>query len=234
MAAQAIRVAFALDAAEGPERTEAVTLRNQQYQLEFRRKDIDLSAKTTVEYGLGFGRDVTQSAVLALQLHGGGMISLEDAQENYPGITDVARTRSRILNEQLGMQLMAKLMQMIESGEIDGQAHVDMMRDVAKGELLVDVFEKYVLKPQQAQRDMMLTSGLPGGGQLMPGSPPGAEGGGMSPPTAPDPRDVLAGVLGGGGGGGAPPGGVGGAPSPINRLSVPMGGGSFAGSQMSG
>jgi hypothetical protein len=231
MAQQAIRVAFALDAAEGPERTEAVTLRNQQFQLEFRRKDIDLAAKATVEYGLGFGRDVTQSAVLALQLHGGGMISLEDAQENYPGITDVARTRSRILNEQLGMQLMAKLMQMIESGEVDGQQHVDMMRDVAKGDLLVDVFEKYVLKPQQAMKDQMLTSGLPGGGQLMPGPPPTSPAGGPggpTPPTAPDPRDVLAGVLGGGGGGGAPAG----VPQPMSRLSVPMGGGSFAGSQM--
>jgi hypothetical protein len=57
---------------------------------------------------------------------------------------------------------------------------------------------------------------------MAPGPAPGG-GGGMVPP-APNPADVL-GMLGGGGEG---------APSQISRLSVPLGDGSFAGSQMGG
>jgi hypothetical protein len=224
MAAQAIRVAFALDAAEGPERTVACVLPNQQFQIDFKRKDIDLAGKVTVEYGLGFGRDVAQSAVLALQLLGGGVISLEDAQENMPGITNVARTRARILNETFGKQLLADILMQLEAKSISGGQIVKMMRDIDKGASLVDVYEEFIIKPQEEAQKNMLTSGLDGS-QLMPGPQPMGElGAGPQPPQAPAPQDIMAQL------------GLGGeaAPEQVSRLSVPLGQGSFAGSQMGG
>lgn len=223
MGAQALRVAFELDKAEGPKRTVAGTLRNQQYQLDFERDDIELEARTSVEYGLGFGRDVQSSAVLAIQLKGADIISLEDAQENYPGIVDVARTRSRILGEKIDAQILVKMLQGVQQGTLDDEALVKMRREVSAGGLLVDVFYEFVVKPQAKAKEGMLTSGLDGS-QMMPGAPPGADG--ATPPTPPDPASILAGLAGG-----APPPG-GGAPTPGSRLSVPLGNGSFANSQM--
>jgi hypothetical protein len=224
MAAQAIRVCTVLDASEGPERTIAGTNGSQQFQIEFRRSDIDLGAHVTVEYGLGYGRDVAQSAVLALQLRGGGIISTEDAQENIPGIVDVARTRSRVLAEELEAQLKADLLMKSQSGQLDPEALVRMIRDVRKGDSLDVVYAKYIIEPQKAAQENMLTSGLDGS-QLMPGPPPmSGAAGGPAPPTAPAPQDVLAGLMGGGQG----------PPEQVSRLSVPLGSGSFAGSQMGG
>lgn len=222
MCAQALRACFVLDARHGPEKAVAGATRNQQFQLEFRRADVDLGARVSVEYGLGFGRDVAQSAVLAIQLRGAEIISLEDAQENYPGIVDVARTRSRILGEKIEAQLLAKLLMMSESGEIDPESLIKMRRDIRKGDELDDVFERYVVKPMKERQEGMLTSGLDGS-MLPPGPMPTEPGmGGPMPPDAPPPGDILAGILGGGGG----------APEPMSRLSVPLGNGSFAGSQM--
>src|SRR5690606_10351921 len=135
---------------------------------------------------------VTQSAVLALQLLGGEMISLEDAQENFPGITNVARTRARILSEKLEKQLLAKLMMMVEGGQLDPAAHIQMIRSIRKGKTLDAVFEEFVIKPQEEQAAGMLTSGLDGS-QLLPGPAPAGELGpggaglGPQPPAAPDP-----------------------------------------------
>ncbi len=95
-----------------------------------------------------------------------------------------------------------------------------MMKDREQGKSLADVYEKYVLKPKEAEQAQMLTSGLTGG-SMMPGMPPAP--GGMAPPGAPSPEDLFGVIMGGG----APP-------ESIGRLSTPAGGpGSFAGTQSS-
>jgi hypothetical protein len=136
----------------------------------------------------------------------------------------VARTRSRILAEQIEAQIKAQMLMMAQQGQLNNEALVDMLRDVRKGKSLDEVFYRYVVKPEKDAQEQMLTSGLDGS-SLMPGAPPGGmPPGGAAPPTAPNPADVLAGLMGGGGEG----------PEPMSRLSIPMGGGSFAGSQMGG
>jgi hypothetical protein len=221
MTTQALNVCFALDAAEGPRRTQAGVLRNQQFQIAFDRKDIDLKAEVCIEYGLGYGRDVSQSAVIALQLVGGKMISIETAQENYPGITNVARERARLLGEEIQAQMKAELWMAVQSKEVTSEQLADLYEDVLRGTLFVEAYRKFIIEPKKKRESQMLTSGLTGG-KLMPGAAPGQGPGGQMP-VAPNPADVL-GMLGGGGA----------APSQMSRLSVPLGDGSFAGSTMGG
>jgi hypothetical protein len=221
MTTQALNVCLALDKAEGPRRKVAGLLRNQQFATPFDRRDIDLAAEVCTEYGLGYGRDVAQSAVIALQLVGGKMISIESAQENYPGITDVAKERARLLGEEIEAQMKAKLWMSVQSGEVPDEDLLELLREVQRGMLFTEAFREYIIEPKKVREASMLKSGL-GGGMMAPGPAPGG-GGGMVPP-APNPADVL-GMLGGGGEG---------APSQISRLSVPLGDGSFAGSQMGG
>lgn len=235
MMSQAERVAFNLDK-KRLERLEekgidtakvSGTLRNKQYSIGVKADDIDLAADVRVEYGLGFGRDVAQSAVLALQLVGGNVISMEDAQENFPGIPDVARTRARILAEMLEKQLGAKILMGVQQGSVSDRALVQMLRKARDGSTLDAIYEEFVIKPQEQQQEGMLTSGLDGS-QMMPGGmggPPGA--GGPMPPPPPDAQGLLAGMLGKGGAGPA-------GPETISRLSVPLGDGGFAGSQVTG
>jgi hypothetical protein len=220
MTTHAVNVCLALDKAEGPRRKVAGLLRNQQFAIEFDRKDIDLAAEVCIEYGLGYGRDVSQSAVIALQLVGGKMISIESAQENYPGITDVARERARLLAEEVEAQMKAKLWMSVQSGEVPEADLLKLLREIRRGMLFDEAFDKYIVGPKAEREAGMLTSGLTGG-KVAPGPAPG-QGPGGQVPTAPNPADVL-GMLGGGGG-----------PSQMSRLSVPLGDGSFAGSTMGG
>jgi hypothetical protein len=221
MTTQALNVCFALDKAEGPRRIAAGVLRNQQFQIAFERSDIDLSAEVCTEYGIGYGRDVAQSAVIAIQLQGARLISTEDAQENYPGIVDVSRTRSRLLAEEIEAQLKASMWMALQSKQITDEQALDLLVAIKRGMLFDEAFRKFIVDPRKEREAGMLTSGLTGG-MVEPGAAPGQGPGGQMP-VAPNPADVL-GMLGGG-----PE-----APSTINRLSVPLGEGSFAGSQVGG
>lgn len=231
MMSQAERVAFAVDKkrlekeeAEGDTSARVSgTLRNKQFAIGVKADDIDLAADVRVEYGLGFGRDVAQSAVLALQLVGGELISQEDAQENFPGIPDVARTRARIRAEMFEKQLGANILLGVQSGQVTPRMLIDMLRAARNGDPLDKIVEEIMVLPQEEAQKGMLTSGLTGG-QLMPGAPPGVPG--AAPPPAPDAAGMLAGLMGQGGGPQAP--------QTISRLSVPLGDGSFAGSQVGG
>lgn len=216
---QALRVAFALDKAHGHERTVSGVLRNQQFLLERKLDDIDLTARVNVEYGLGLGRDPAQSMVVGIQAAQAGIVSLEYVQENFDGITDVALERVRLDVQQLKDMAMAKLLQGLQGGMIPESALVEIAKARQNGEDIFALYDKFIVKPKEAQQEQMLTSGLTGE-QLMPGQPPPPEAG-MGAPVPPPPEELL-GLLGGGAG-----------PESIGRLSVPFPGGGFAGTQSS-
>ncbi len=217
MTTQALNVCFALDKAEGPKRTAAGVLRNQQFQIKFDRADIDLAAEVCPSYELGSGRDVAQSAVIAIQLLGAGAISKLDLMENYPGITDVSRTQARLLAEEIEGQAKAQLWMAVQAGEVSPEQLLALLKEVRRGGVFDEAYRKYIFEPKTKAQSQMPV-GMDGS-RMQPGPGPGGPG----IPAAPNPMDVL-GMLGGG-----PE-----APSTINRLSVPLGAGSFAGSQISG
>jgi hypothetical protein len=210
---RALRVAFVIDAEQGEPRMISGVLRNQQFMAERNLDDIDLKARLRVEYGLGLGRDPAQAMVLGIQASQAGFVSHEFVQENFEGITDVALERERIDVENLRSMAFARLLQGLEQGQIPPEALVQIAKDRQKGEDIFELFDKYVVQPQQAQAEQQLTSGLTGQ-PLAPGQAP--EG---AVPPAPGPEELLGALTG------APPSGT-------NRLSVPLGGGSFAGTEV--
>jgi len=176
-------------------------LRNQMFGAEYDPKtDIDLDQKVRVEYGLGLGRDPSQSAVIHIQYASEGFISDEFVQENIEGVTDVERERRRLDLKQFRAMMLAKLLQGLESGMIPESVLPEIMRAREKGDSLEDLFEEYVVKPQQEQQANQVNTGL--GAPMMPGAPPGpgagAPGGpggppgGPAPPTPPGGADMLA------------------------------------------
>jgi hypothetical protein len=230
---QALRVCFALDVEHGADRTVAGVLRNQQFLTERKRGDIDPKARLKVDYGIGLGRDPAQTMVLGIQGMQTGMFSKEYVQENFEGLTDVAGERQRIDVEQLRDMAFAQLLQGLQEKTIPSQALVDIAKARSSGKDIFVLFEEYISKPQQEQQAQMMPSGL-GGPPMMPGADPNAMGG-PPPPAAPAAGDLLSGLMGGGGPPGAPPGGgPPGPPQSIGRLSIPMGNGSFAGTQSGG
>jgi hypothetical protein len=222
---QMLRLCFRYDKQMGKDRTVAGVLRNQQFQRERSVADIDLAARIRVEYGMGLGRDPAQSMVIAIQSMQAGLVSSEFVQENFEGITNVALEQQRLDAQMLKELAMAQLMQGLESGSIPKKALIEIYRARMNGENLFDLFDKYIVKPEQEALDAQVNTGLPGGEAMMPGAaPPGA--GGLQPPPPPDIEAMLSGLAGGGGPPGAEP------PTTISRLSVPLGQGSFAGTQV--
>ena len=234
---QAMRVMFLQDFDLGRDRTVSGILRNQQFQMQREKADIDLEARITVEYGLGLGREPAQSMVLGIQANQAGLVSTEFVQENFEGITDVALERRRLDLEKFRDMALARLMQGLESGEITESALIEIAKARQNGEDVFDLYDKFIVKPKEEAEAQMMTSGLDGT-SMMPGMPPG--GGGAMPPMPPG----LEQILGGGGPPGAPPGGPpsgppGGPPGgpqlgTIARTSMPMGQGSFAGVETRG
>lgn len=212
---QALRVMFVQDKAAGKKRTVAGVLRNQQFQIEREKSDIDLGAKITVEYGLGLGREPAQSMVLGIQANQAGLVSTEFVQENFEGITDVALERRRLDLEKFREMALVRLMQGLESGEIPESALVEIAKARQNGDDVFELYEKFIVKPKEEQQASMLTSGLTGE-QMMPGAPPMS---GAMPPAPPGAEALL--------GGGAELG-------TLARTSVPMGNGSFAGVESRG
>lgn len=230
---QSLRIAFLIDNARGPERTIAGVLRNQQFLVEARKSEIDLKARVRIDYGIGLGRDPAQTMVLGIQGMQTGMFSKEYVQENFEGLTDVAGERQRIDVEQLKDMAMAQLLEGLTAKTIPPAALVEIARGRQNGDDVFELFKKYVVDPQTAQQDAMLQPGLPGMGPAMPGAmdpnaTPGP-GGGLAPPAAPPPGDLMAALAGGPPG---PPGQEG--PGSIGRLSIPLGGGGFAGTESRG
>ena len=212
---QALRVCFVMDKKLGRDRAVSGVLRNQQFMIERKTADIDLSAKVRAEYGLGLGREPAQSMVLGIQAAQAGLVSNEFVQENFEGIQDVDLERRRIDVQGMRDMAFAKLMEGMQNGEVPVSALTKIAKARMNGEELFDLFDEYLVKPQEEMEEQQLTSGLDGS-QLMPGAPPPGMGGGVAPPQAPPPEELLG-------------GGPGGEPRSIGRTSVPLGGGSFAG-----
>lgn len=194
MIERALRVCYVVDKTYFPgEKWASGILRNQEFLVEYNPEtDIDLNAKVRVEYGLGFGRDPAQSAVLHIQYGQNGYISRETVQENIPGIIDVRRENSRIDAERLRDMLFAKLLQGVETGEISDEALLEIMDARQRGDDLADIYRKHILEPRAEQEARMVHTGL--GDPLQGGMPapgPGGEGG-LPIPAAPNPSDLLA------------------------------------------
>lgn len=214
---QTLRICFAVDKELGRSRTVAGVLANQQFQVQRNREDIDLRAQVRVEYGIGLGRDQSQALVLGIQGMQTGLWSSEFVQENFDGITDVAKERRRIDGEKFRDMAFAMLLQGLQDGSVPKAALIQIAKEREAGKNVFDLFNEYIVKPEQQMMEQQIPSGL-GADPMMPGAmapTPGA-----APPAAPDPASLLAAL----GGGQAPP-------ESIARTSIPMGQGSFAGVQ---
>jgi len=224
---QALRIMFKMDYEVGPDRTVAGVLRNQQFQVERKKDDIDLKAQVVVEYGLGLGRDPAQSLVLGIQAAGAGLVSTEFVQENFEGITDVTRERARIDLQQMRDMAFAQMMQGLETGEIPKSALPQIAKARRMGDDIFELFDKYIVKPAEEAQEQMIMPGL-GGPGMMPGEgDPMAALMGGAPPPPPGAEELMAGL-------GGPPGAAGPENSTVSRTSVPMGEGSFAGVESRG
>ena len=214
---QALRVAFITDKKLGRSRMLSGVLRNQQFTIERDSSKIDLKAKIRVDYGLALGHDPAQAAVLGIQMHQSGFISREFVQENFEGITDVSKENARIDVERFRDMAFARLLQGLEQGSIPDKALIEIARARARGDDVFEIFEEFVIAPQEEAMANQLQTGLGGPVQPGPQSPLGAQA-----PPAPSPEALLGALAGGGG---APPEE---GPNPASRLNVPLGDGSFA------
>src|SRR5215207_93746 len=198
---KALRVCYLQDRAWFPGvKTTAGILRNQEFLDEYdSRKDIDPSYRVKVEYGLGLGRDPGQAAVLGIQYHQNGFVSTEYIQENIEGVTDVALEQRRINQSTFEDMMKAKLLKGVEEGTVPDRALLEMLRGIEQGKTLSDLFEKYIVSPQEEALETGIQSGLTGELQ-QPGMAPGA--GGIQPaglggamgevPPAPDASEAIA------------------------------------------
>jgi hypothetical protein len=205
MMEQALRLCFMVDKKNyAGEKSVSGILKNQEFIEEYNTKDIDLDNRIRVEYGLGLGRDPAQSAVLMLQYANGPrpFISKEFVQENIDGLNDVGRERARIDVEAMRDMIMAKLQEALQSDQLPPEAIPKIMQARLNGEDLIELYEKYVVQPQQDAAQQQLGTGLPGAAPTpgAPGSAPpdgGLPGGpagpaGLTPPPAPDPSQLTA------------------------------------------
>jgi len=192
---RALRIALEVDKAYFPRsKTASGILRNQEFLTEYNPKtDIDTKNLLRVEYGLGLGRDPAQSAVLHIQYSQAEFVSKEFVQENIDGLTDVGRERSRLDVEKFRGMALAKLLQGLEAGTIPNEALIEIARSREKGEDLFDIFEKYVVLPEQeaanAQQQNMIETGLGPPTEVGAGPPPPE---GMPAPPPPGGAELLA------------------------------------------
>jgi hypothetical protein len=190
---RALRLAYEVDYKMFPgEKRAAGTLRNQSFLFDYDPKlDIDLENQVRVEYGLGLGRDASQSAVLHIQYGQNEYISREFVMENIDGMTDVARELKRIDMEKFRSMALAKIMQGLEAGTIPDSALPEIAEARDKGEDLFQIYQEYIVKPAEEQAQNAIPSGLgppmlPGGGGPVPGAAPGQAPGVPAPPTGAD------------------------------------------------
>jgi hypothetical protein len=168
-------------------------------------RDINLDHDIDVEYGLGLGRDSSESAVLMLQYAERDLLSDEFVRENTEGLTDIGRERQRVDMEKLEKMMFAALLQGVEQGEYPKEILPDIYKRRAEGdalaEILADVFAPAEPPPgmvPEGQMAALAAAGLPPG---MPPPPPGGPGAAVlppgmapevSPPVPPNPNQLLA------------------------------------------
>ena len=203
-----LQVAFAMEKHffAGEKRPANGVLANQEFLIEYDPADFDDSVALTVEYGLGLGRDPSNSAVLHIQYAKEGYISKEFVQENIDGLRDIGREQARLDLQDLVAMMKSKLLQGVEAGTIPDRALVEIAKDRGDGKTITELFEEYVVKPAEEQQEQGIPSGL--GGLLSPGALPGGPpgpggpgagpgpggppGAGPMPPPAPGGADLLA------------------------------------------
>lgn len=190
---RALRVCFKMEKWLPGDRSVSGVSRRQHFIIGRDDSDIDLAARPWIEYGLAFGRDQAQAAVLGIQLAQAGFLSQETVQENIEGVVDIELEKQRLDVEKLQAMLQAELLMKAQNGELPPRAIVEMIRQRTSGKTLEDLYEKYVLEPAEEAMAEQLTSGLTGE-PVMPGAGPPVSGG----PMPPAPPDILA-MLGGGG-----------------------------------
>jgi hypothetical protein len=192
---QALTVALAQIQQYFPgDNTASATLRNQTVTTEFNGKDdINLDCRVHVEYGLGFGRDPGQTAVLNVQYGQAGYISKQTVMENIDGLNDVGRELMRIELEELEGMMKAKLMQRLQEGTIPDSALLDIADARAAGDSLSMIYRKYVVEPMNMAAAQAPVSGLAGGPVGPDGAPVPSPGG--APPAAPTPPPAPANPL---------------------------------------
>lgn len=184
-------------------KTAAGMLRNQEFMVEYDTADIDLQNLVLVDYGLGLGKDPSQSAVLQIQYAQNEYISHEFVQESIEGVNDVARERARIDAEKFKMIIFGKIVEAVQMGTVTNRQLIEITKKRYEGDDLFDLFEEFIVKPEEeilaAGPGPLsgLTGGplaLPPGGPAQggpPGAPPGGGGGGQVPPS-PDPSELMA------------------------------------------
>ena len=101
-----------------------------------------------------------QSMVLGIQAKQSGLVSNEFVQENFEGINDVDLERRRIDIEQMRELAFARLMEGMQSGEVSPKALVEMARARANGDDIFELFDEYVVQPQEDRAATELTSGF--------------------------------------------------------------------------
>jgi len=193
-----VQIAFATDLKvlgpreDGPRLASGI-LRNQEFAEDYNVEDIDLKNRVMVDYGLGLGKDPSQSAVLQIQYAQNGYISEEFVQESIEGVTNVARERARIDSQKLRQVLFGKLIESVQAGQVTNRQLLELARKRYEGDDLLELFEEYVVVPEEEMLGLP-TSGLTGqpiGGP--PGvAPPGQPGAQPGVPPAPNPSDLLA------------------------------------------
>jgi len=183
---------------------------------------INFNHDLNIEYGLGLGRDPSESAMLMMNYAEKELLSDEFVQENTEGLHDIQRERQRIDLQKVGKMMFASLLAAIEAGEIGKEVLTEVYRRREKGDPMVDILEDVFTpeeEPEMSEEELMAQAAGMGSG------PPGAE------PMPPPPPEIAA-LMGGGGmppgmgagpPGGMPPGMPPGAMPPGGNMGPPAG-----------
>lgn len=208
MITNAIQLCFEIDSKVLPGTKVAQGIRkNQEFITEYSTTDFDDKNMVVVDYGLGLGRDPSQSAVLQIQYAQNGYISEEFVQESIEGVNDVRRERARIDAQKFRDIIFGKTVEQVQMGAISNRQLLELARKRYEGEEFFDLFEEYVVIPEeqaaQAAANQPMSgmggasplAGLLGGAPGLPAGPmpgPSPDGGpGMVPPP-PEPSTLLA------------------------------------------
>jgi len=200
--AKALRGCFAADKQYFPgKKMMAGTLRNQQFVEEYDTDDIDLRNRVRVDYGIGFGREPSQSALLGIQFNQLEIIDDETLQESIEGLDDIAKIRARVDIQKFREIALAKLIQGLTDGTVPERAMLEIVKARRNQEELFDLYEKWVIEPAEKMQAQLMQGGLGGPvapglqgplGALGPGGGPGGPAGGApAVPTAPLPAELL-------------------------------------------
>jgi hypothetical protein len=204
MLSNALNLMFRVDQMllPGEEKTTRGILANQEFIETYSTDDIDVRNRVKVEYGLGLGKDPSQSAVLHIQYHAQGFLSKQFVMESIEGLTDVNRELSRLDVEQFRDIALAKILQGTQDGTVSNEQILLLARKREEGVPLFDLFEEIIVEPERqmaeepAPMDMLSGLGgmLPAAGEVIPPGGPGGEMPSEEPgvPPRPEPAQLLA------------------------------------------